>query len=337
MTTTVVERPRFTSRLVMAVAWLVLTAALVAVGRGLPWRNAAAVIANARFAWLLAAVAANAAIVFVWTVEWRWIAPRPASVAFARMFECVATMAAVLNSVPFFAGEATGVALLIERVGLTRSAALSVLAVDQLLSGLGKLTVLAVTAIVVPLPAWLRGGVLALSLGVGALLVTLVPIAHRWERLSAALASNTSALRRLAARTVSVGRHLESLRETHRATRLAFLALLKKSLELSAIMSVQAALGLHVSPTTALLVLACVSVSNVAPIAPGNVGVYEAAAFAGYRYAGVSAETALGLAIVQHLCFLAPMLAIGYATLTARQLSGPRRSSRGDTSPRAAQ
>lgn len=327
------HRARRSSRALVVALWIGLTAALLVVGRALPWERAADAIAHARPAWLMGAAVANALIILVWTAEWTLIAPRAAGVVFRRMFECVAAMAAVLNSVPFFAGEATGAALLIDRARLTRGGAISVLAMDQLLSGIGKLAVLCATALVVPLPAWLRAGVFALSAGVLALLMVLLPLAHRWREFEAAMVSSRSRLRRALLPFAALGRHLDALRETRRVARIVGLALLKKGLELSAIVAVQIAFGLAATPATALVVLACVSVSNIAPIAPGNVGVYETAAFAGYRYSGVSADTALALAIVQHLCFLLPMLGIGYTVISLRQLAATTRASRAHTSP----
>ena len=57
------------------------------------------------------------------------------------------------------------------------------------------------------------------------------------------------------------------------------------------------------------------------PIAPGNLGVYEATVYAVYRFFGVTPELALALAVVQHLSFLVPSILPGYLTLTLRQLA----------------
>ena len=51
----------------------------------------------------------------------------------ATMFEVVSVTGAVLNTVPFFAGEATAVGLLVARAGLSAGATGSLLAMDQLL------------------------------------------------------------------------------------------------------------------------------------------------------------------------------------------------------------
>lgn len=307
------------------VVWIALTTALVVVVRTLPWRSAWQQIAQVRVMWLWGAIAANVGILALWSAEWRLLAPGALRVSYARTFEVVTAMAAVLNSVPFFAGEATGVALLVERAGLSRGAALSVLAMDQLLSGMSKLMVLGVAALVVPLPSWLRAGILTLIVGVTALLGILASMAHGWERMHARVSAGATALRRFLARVVALGAHLDAMRETRRTWRIGALAVAKKTAELLAILAVQAAFGLAPSFAMGILVLASLCVATIAPIAPANVGVYEAAVFAAYRYMGVAPETALGLALVQHLCFLLPMLSTGYITLTLRQIAPTQR------------
>jgi uncharacterized protein (TIRG00374 family) len=308
----------------MPALWIVLTVALITLLPGLPWQRATDQVRRSETAWIAAAVLANLMILPLWAAEWRLLVPGVARLAFARMFEVVATTAAVLNSVPFFAGEASAVALLIDRAGLSRGAALSVLAMDQLLVGLAKLAVLAAAAVYAPLPAWLRAGLLSLVGAVAALLLVLLALAHRWEWVRARLLARPSRVRDALAHVVSWGAHFDAMRDWWRIWRVALLALTKKSAELLGILAVQVAFGLEPSLGGALLVLAGLSVTTLLPVAPANLGVYEATVYATYRYLHVPAETALGLAVVQHLCFLLPALATGYLTLTLRQLL-PRR------------
>jgi uncharacterized membrane protein YbhN (UPF0104 family) len=288
-------------RWLQGLLWIGLTIALIIAIPRLPWRQALEHARRAQGGWVLAAVAANFAILPLWTAEWRLLASGAARVAYARMFEVVAVTAAVLNSVPFFAGELSGVALLIGRAGLARGAALSVLALDQLLVGFAKIAVIAAAALAAPLPVWLRAGVLSLVAATAALFGALLLLAHR--------------------RRLDWGRHLDALREPSLAWRVALLALAKKGVELAAILALQAAFGLDVSVGSALLVVAALSITTLVPVAPGNLGVYEATVFAVYTYLGVADAAALGLAIVQHVAFLVPPLATGYLMLTARQLA----------------
>jgi uncharacterized membrane protein YbhN (UPF0104 family) len=191
---------------------------------------------------------------------------------------------------------------------------------DQLLAGLVKLVVLASAGLLVPLPAWLRTGVLTLVAGVGLMLAVFVPLAHRWHAIRLSMLARPTPFRSFIAHLASWGEHFDAIRETRRAWRVALLALGKKFIELLAIIAVQMAFGLAPSLSAGVLVLAALAIATMIPVAPANLGVYEAMVFAAYRYMGVPAETALGLAVVQHICFLLPTLATGYITLTMRQL-----------------
>jgi uncharacterized membrane protein YbhN (UPF0104 family) len=90
------------------------------------------------------------------------------------------------------------------------------------------------------------------------------------------------------------------------------LALGMKAAELGGILAVQRSLGLDLPVGTALLVLASVNFATVVSVSPGNLGVFEAASFAAYRLTGVSPEQALMLSLLQHVCYLIPMVGVGY-------------------------
>lgn len=299
--------------------WLTLTVVVVAAIRGLPWADILRHLGRVRPPWVVAAVVANLAILPLWAAEWRLLVPNAFRVTYRRMFEIVAISASVLNAVPFFAGEASAVALLIGRAGLARSAALSVLALDQLLVAFAKLGTLGAAALLVELPDWLRVGLLTLSTGFIVLLLALMLLAHFWERAHVRI-SGVGALRTLAARVVTWGRHLDTLRQTRRAVLAMTLALLKKGAEVVAVMATQLAFGLDPSLSIAILVVAALAITTLLPVAPANLGVYEATVFAIYRYVGVPADVAVGLALVQHACFLLPSVATGYTLATLGQL-----------------
>ena len=60
------------------------------------------------------------------------------------------------------------------------------------------------------------------------------------------------------------------------------------------------------------LVLAAVILGSILPVAPGNVGTYEAGAFLAYRHLGIEPGTATILAVASHVCFAIPSIGIGY-------------------------
>lgn len=304
--------------------WLGLTGALLFMLPALPWRETAAALGNCAPFPLALAVLANAAILPLWALEWQILTPASLRVSFAAMFRIVAVSAAVLNSIPFLAGEASAVALLVSRAGFSAAAALSLLAMDQLLVGIAKVTVIAAAVVVAPLPGWMRDGALALAIAVVVLLGALIA----FSRMQAARnSSDTSALAGWMARLRSWSHNLEALREPGRAARVIALAFVKKLLELAAILLVQIAFGFEPMLATGLLVLAGLAVATLVPIAPANLGVYEATVYAVYVTSGISAGAALGMALVQHLAFLLPPLLIGYSIATVRSAGDTARAS----------
>ena len=310
----------------LLVVWAALTVGLVFAARSIPWARVAAELARVHIGWIVTAVVANFAILPLWAIEWRLLVPGRERVRTGVMFEIVAVTASVLNSIPFLAGEASAVALLVNRARLSRGAALSVLAMDQLLVAVAKLSILALAASLAPIPPWLRGGLWLMVAVLGGALLLLVPLAHHWTRLRERLLAIPTRGRRVVARLVEWGSHLDVLREPGRAARVVALALLKKSAELLAIVAVQLAFGLEPSLALGALVLAALALSTLVPVAPATLGVYEATVFAVYRFAGIAEETAIGLAMVQHLCFLLPSLGTGYLTLSLRPMLRSRSS-----------
>jgi len=94
-----------------------------------------------------------------------------------------------------------------------------------------------------------------------------------------------------------------------------------KVAEAAGIVAVQVALGVRVPVWVTLLVLAAVSIATMVSVAPANLGVYESSAFVAYRWAGVDADTALTLAVLQHLAYLAALGGAGWVAVTLRTVS----------------
>ena len=284
-------------RLALIAAWLAATALLVACARTIDWRRAGDLVVSTRPAWLAAAVLANGAILAWWAAFWRSLLPRDEnSISYGRMFEIVSTASSLMNTAPFGGGHAASVVLLVRRGGTSRRAALSVLALDQLGEGVTKVGLFLLVALLVALPQWMRVGVTTASLVVAGWCVTLV-IASRYTRELALLKSWGRSVRALAC------------------------VVAMKAAEALAIMAVQRAFGADISVGGTLLVLAAVILGTMLPITPGNIGTYEASAFLAYRSLGVAPELALGIAAMQHVCFMLPSVGIGYAYLSAHTLS----------------
>jgi uncharacterized membrane protein YbhN (UPF0104 family) len=301
------------SRGARIVALVVVTALLIFSARRLDLPRAATELTTLRSAWIVMALLCYGAILPLWALQWAILAPATPKPPFMRMLGVVAMTSSVLNTTPLLVGEAAGIFFLVVRAGLERGAALSVLAMDQLLVGIAKLSVLAAAAWTNELPAWMARARTALTLGVAVLLIALVAVAWRAD------AASRLAARRLSPRfgrlIASAVQALAPLRSPTRCASALLLALAKKLVEVAAIMCVARAFGIALPLSSALLVLAALNLATLLPIVPGNVGIYEAAVVLAYTYLGVSAERALGIAVVQHACYFAALALPGYRWL----------------------
>ena len=284
-------------RVWLLLVWVIATAVLVAAARRVNWTHALAVTAGAKPGWIALAVLANASILAWWAGYWKLLLPRTdGAVPYRRMLEIVSTASSVMNTVPFGAGHATGVVLLVKRGGASQSGALSVLALDQLGEGIAKIAICLLAGELLPLPDWMHAAVRAIAVAVALLLTVMIVLAPRVQAL-------------------------ETLRTWHRAAGALVCVLLMKTAEGLAIAAVQQSFGVAVPAPGTVLVLAAVVLATALPLAPGNLGAYEAAVFLIYRYLGVPPDRALALAIVQHLCFMLPALGVGYLFVSTQTLA----------------
>jgi uncharacterized membrane protein YbhN (UPF0104 family) len=304
---------------------LALLAAFVLALRGLDPARALEALASVRGEWVAAAALCYLAILPFWAWQWHLLAPPSPSQTLSRMLRVVTTTSGVLNTTPLLVGEATGVVLLVTLTGLDRAAAVSVLAMDQLLVGVAKLVVLGTAAAIAPLPDWMTRAALGLILLVGGLAVLLLIAASRgmWRTSARTDPGRSgdgggteprlarSARDRLARALDALPSALAPLRSPRRGGGAMVLALVKKATEVCAMICMQRAFGLDLPVGSAILALGMLNLSTLLPIVPGNIGVYEGAIVLAYSRYGVAAEQALGLAAVQHLCYLLALAAPG--------------------------
>jgi uncharacterized membrane protein YbhN (UPF0104 family) len=288
------------------------------------WRQTATVFESARLPWLVLAVVLNASVLIVWAAFLSAVAPEAEPVSFSRMFEIVAISWAIMNALPFFVGQISAVAMLVGRARITRHGALSMVALEQLGEGLSKVAVFLAVAVSAPIPAWMRAGIGAVVALVATFLGLLVVAAHSHRRLrgSGRADAGWRARARVFAADWALG--LDALRSWRRSAIALAFPLATKAAEAFAIVAVQRAFGISLSLGATLLVLAAVMLATMVSVAPANLGAYEGGVVLAYRALGLPAEQALALAMVQHLCFLFPVMLTG-----AIVLSAPRRSRSG--------
>ena len=298
-----------------AAGWIVATALIVLCFRSVPVASVAGSIANASWAWLLAAILANAMILVFWAAFWRSIAPDAERPGRRTMFEINAMASAAMNVMPLLAGHATALILLSTIGGLSREGAVSLMALDQLGEGIAKVILFLIVAISAPIPPWMRAGIATAGIGVAVLFGVLLALAVLNRDRARTLPPN-----RVLAFAMASAHRLETLRSAGKAIRALCLVLGTKAAEFGGVVCVQHAFGVSMPLSSSAMVLAAIILGSMIPVAPANLGTFEAGAVLAYRHLGLSPELATTLAIATHLCFLIPSVGIGYAIATAKQV-----------------
>ena len=303
-------------RWVLAVGILAATGALALLLGSLDWGGLLIVLGGTQVSWLLPALAANAAILVLWAFQWTRLLPQDHRVSLRRMLKITSVMAFTVNAAPLATGQALGAGLLARWGGVGGGRALSVLAMDQLAEGFAKVTVLLLALTLTPLPPGAREALVVLAVLVGGLglLLTLgsTRIGGEWLRTRVEAWTGRT---RLAGAVTRWNEGLASMRSPKRWIPILGIALAMKGAELAGILLVQTSVGVSPSVSQALVVLSASMLVTILPLTPGNLGTYEAGVVAAYTFLGFPAETALALALLQHLCLMIPMMGTGYLVL----------------------
>ena len=264
--------------------------------------------------WLFVAIFFNTCILGFWASLWSLLLPKNISVSFSQIFQANSFMSTSCNTIPFPGGHAVGVMALARRAEVGHTVALSVLALDQLLEGFAKIFVLSLVTIFVPLPGRMGQAMVAFVVLIGLFALIMFCLAHKKLTVSEdkEAISFAGKLKKFMSRW---SMHLEVLRDFRVFSLGLLLALVMMFAQTLGIWAVQKSLDLDLPNWAPILVMGALNLATVLPITPGNFGVYEGTAFLVYQFCGLAPELALSLALLQHLCFLVPMIGTGYLVL----------------------
>ncbi|MEC7740098.1 MAG: lysylphosphatidylglycerol synthase transmembrane domain-containing protein [Gemmatimonadota bacterium] len=315
------------TRVSYIVSWLLLTALIVATIGRVDWTLAIAAVAKAKPLPLILAVLLNAMILVFATAQWLLFLPEGVSVARSKMFKIMAIMSTVANSGPAGGGAAVGVHLLARQEGVGHSVGLSVLLLDQLVEGLVKVAIVLLAIVVVPIGLEYKAVSATILIGVPTLFFVLTVIAHRRFVLESISERTTGFLGWILTKLNLVAANLEALRRPKKLSLTVVLGLLQKLVAALAITCVLIAFGVVTPWWGILAVLVAVNLSTVVSVTPANLGVFEGAAFLVYTSLGISSDTAVALAIVQHAAYLIPLAGIGWVISSVRPLNISRSKS----------
>lgn len=299
-------------RLVWLAGWFVLTFLVFLAARTVDWAVVLESTRNARWAWLAAAVPANAAILLLATTQWLVFLPREHTVGRRTMFGIVAVVSSVTNGGPPLAGSATGLHLLHTRGRVSHAAGLALLVQDQLAEGVAKVSLIVLAASVAPISLEYRATVTVLAVGVPALWLGAALAAHKAHLLDGAGAERPGLIGRVLQLLADTAHYLEAVREPARLAKGILLALSQKAAEGLGILFVVTAFGVMVPWWVIPGALVAVNLASIVSVTPANLGPFEAAATLVYLAAGLTPEMAVTLAIVQHGAYLLPLAGTGW-------------------------
>ncbi len=317
------------SRMRALLAWLAIWAATIAgaivLSRSVDWATVRSALATADVRWVLAAFLVNLLGLPLWLLAWLTLLPPKRRPPAARLFEAQAVTLAGIQTVSVLGGGAIALFMLVRRAGLSASGAMSMLGLDQLLTGLVKIILIGAAILFAPAPPIMRHAALTL-VGVVAILAAAALVAAHSETAARRRAALRSGWIAFALRSISdVAAHVAVIRDPGRFGLALALYLLRRSLEGVGAFCVQIACGWPPSGQGALLVVAALCIATLIPGPPGNVGFYEAAVTFAYVLCGVPPDLALAMALLQHVATLAATALPGYfVALVVRPWSRPR-------------
>lgn len=269
--------------------------------------------------WLLV-LAALANVLNLVLHAFRWAAvvrPKGVRVRAVDVFAAMTAGFAVGIAVPARAGDLVRSHLLARRAGLRRSFVIASAGVDYLVGTASLVPLVALLALVTPLPGWARHALLVLSVASGAGAVAL--FVFRPPREDAAdSAGLAGVVQRLRA-------GLSAAHEPWAMARSFGWAVAGWGAELAIAWLALAAVGIPPSLALAALATLATAAANAIAVSPGNAGPFELAAMLPLAGLGIAREPALAFALLFHLAHLVPVAAIGGWVLV-REAGAPLRA-----------
>ena len=300
----------------LALRGLTLAAAMVFLARGVRWHDMTDTITRAGFLLPAIIVAMNACMMSLRALRLRTLLERRLSSASA--FQALLTSSAINNITPFRGGNVARLWMLERASGVTKSAAIAITVVENLI----EISVLAAMAFVASLfvarERWATVATPAVFVAAVALLVLLRFTAGRAVDTTYQVhdemvrAGSRQGLRRFLLRTAP------GFRALSKPGALAYallLSLLAWTCETGMIVLAARAMGLQVSFPLATVVLLGINLAMALPSTPASAGPFEGATVAVLMFAGIGKGPALAFALFYHVIQIVPVTVAGIAVL----------------------
>jgi uncharacterized protein (TIRG00374 family) len=288
-------------------------------------------LAQARWGWMVPAVAVGPLILWVRAIRWRYLFPpgsRPPGLVAANMIGYMAN-----NVLPLRAGELVRVYVAARRLSRRRGESVTgdlwlagaTLVVERILDSLTLILILAVLVFMIPVPRAFEYAamvVLAIDVVVAGALVSLVIAPARTHAFVRRLTGRWPALQAQAGRGLTmILRGLEGIRAPAHLLPLAAWTVLAWTLGAIGAWILFPAVNLELPLLAGWTVMTFVGFGVSIPSAPGYVGVWHAAAVLALSIFDVSQAPAFGYALLYHASQFVPITLLGWWFLLREQMT----------------
>jgi len=269
-------------------------------------------LGRAKLGWIVIGALCSFGILFVASMQLKLLLPRFGQVLYPKMFQIVAVFSMVINLVPFWGGHALLIYLLGKKEKIGKTVALSMLTMEQMAEGFGKVFLFLVVTLTMPLPIWLKK---SMDVFLAAILLAYVVLL-----LSALFLKKSKWVEHSHRPWVSYflkfvnkwAANLHVLRDWKKSLASFSLAASMKFLEVLAVYCVHQSFDLNFTLVQAFFVVAVLGIAIALPLTPGRVGIFEGSALLIYQYLGLPTSEALGLGLILHAVHTLPAVITGY-------------------------
>jgi hypothetical protein len=298
----------------MVLRGLVLAAALFFLARGVKWHDISIAVRRAGVLVPSVVVAMNACMMGLRALRLRVLLARRLS--FRSAFTTLLTSSALNNVTPFRGGHVARLWMLESTAGVTKSAALAVTLVENLL----EIAVLALLAFAASCltsdQGWATVAAPLVFAGTVALLILLWATAGRAARVGVARGTLRGGWRgKLRQFLLRSERGCRALSEPGVPARAALLSLLAWLCEAAMILVCARSMGLALSFPLSVVVLFGINLALALPSTPASTGPFEGATVAVLLFAGIAKGPAVAFAFFYHAIQVVPVTVVGAAAL----------------------
>jgi len=229
------------------------------------------------------------------------------------LFGLVSVFAMATNLLPFGGAYPLFIYLFAKREKMGIPAALSLLTLDQIMDGLGKLFLFALLLFSISFPVWIHRGI-ETFVGMITFVYVLVFIFAFSFKEKKEFSRFPKIFQRLFFFVNDWAHHLHTLRSIPKTLWAVFLGLAMKLSEVGGVWAIQKSFGLDLGWPAALLLVCSLCLTTALPSTPAKLGIYEGTALFVYKYLGVEDSLALLLGIFIHLAHTLPLVLAGYVS-----------------------